>query len=93
MARYEPLKTITLSSGNIYLRSHQLPELVHLNDPAFVVMADFSQTPPHVVHPNKPIDDPLNEMKIHGVHLLVQDDNKHIIDVLGSEEIFRRATH
>ncbi|ATN85299.1 CBS domain-containing protein [Coxiella burnetii] len=88
MARYEPLKTITLASGNVYLRSRQLPELVHLNDPAFMVMTDFSQTPPHVVHPDKPIDDALNEMKIHGVHLLlVQDDNKHIIGVVGSEEI------
>ena len=89
MAKYEPLlRTIKLSPENTYLRSRQLPELVHLDDPAFVVMTDFSQIPPRTVEPNESIDNALNEMKLHGVHLLlVQNGDDNIIGVVGSEDL------
>ncbi|WP_235379121.1 hypothetical protein [Candidatus Coxiella mudrowiae] len=45
MARYESLKTIKLSPETTFFRSHKLPELAHLDDPALAVMTDFSQTP------------------------------------------------
>ncbi|WP_244897094.1 hypothetical protein [Candidatus Coxiella mudrowiae] len=48
MARYESLKTIKLSPETTFFRSHKLPELVHLDDPALAVMTDFSQMPPRV---------------------------------------------
>lgn len=88
MARYEPLKTIRLSPENTYLRSRKMPELVHLGDPAFAVMTDFSQVPPRTIGPDEPIDNALNEMKLHGVHLLlIQNENGNIIGVVGSEDL------
>lgn len=46
MARYESLKTIKLSPETTFFRSHKLPELAHLDDPALVaIMTNFSQMP------------------------------------------------
>lgn len=88
MARYESLKTIKLSPEKTFLRSHKLPELVHLDDPALAVMTDFSQMPPRTVGPNEAIDDALNTMKVYGVHLLlVSNENNNIIGVVGSEDL------
>ena len=88
MAKYEPLKTIKLSADNTYLHLHKVLELVHLDDPAFAVMTDFTQTSPRTIGPDEPMDNALNEMKIHGVHLLlVQDDHDKVIGIIASEDI------
>lgn len=88
MAKYEALKTITLSPENAFLRPKKLPELVHLDDSAFAVMCDFTQTRPRMIGLNESIDHALNEMKVHGVHqLLVRGENGNIKGVIGSEDI------
>ena len=88
MAKYEVLKTVVLSPGNTFLRSEALPELVYLDDPAFAVMCDFTNTKPRTIVADEPIDNALDEMKIHGVHqLLVQGEENNIIGVIGSEDI------
>ena len=88
MARYEPLRTIQLSPRNLFLRSQQLPEIVHLDDPAFAVMTDFAQAPPRMISPHESMDGALNEMKVYGVHLLlVQETAGNIVGVIGSEDI------
>ncbi|OGO97408.1 MAG: hypothetical protein A3F41_05140 [Coxiella sp. RIFCSPHIGHO2_12_FULL_44_14] len=88
MARYETLKTITLSAQNTVLRSEPLPELVYLEDPAFAVMCDFSRTRQRPIPADETMDNALNEMKIQGVHLLlVQGENDHVQGVISSEDI------
>ncbi len=88
MAKYETLSTFPLSDNNTILRSTQLPEIVHLDDPAFAVMKDFRQQKPHTVTPDTSMDDALNEMKINGVHLLlVEGKNQHILGVIATEDV------
>ncbi len=86
MIKYEQIPTIPLEDAA--LRSHHLPELVHLNDPAFTVMNDFSTMPPLTIDPNDTMDSALNEMKLKGVHLLlVVDKNKKIHGIISSEDL------
>lgn len=87
MAKYEILKTVTLSSNHAYLRSEREPQLVRLDDPAYAVMTDFTQQHPHIISPEEPMDNALNEMKIHGVHLLLVVKNDCVIGVISSEDI------
>lgn len=87
MAKYEILKTVTLSPSHAYLRSEREPQVVHLDDPALAVMTDFTQQHPHTISPDEPMDNALNEMKLHGVHLLLVEKNESIIGVISSEDI------
>ena len=88
MAKYEALKTITLSPQHSFLPSaHSHNQLVHMDDPALSVMCDFSITKPQTIQSDEPIDNALNEMKIHGVHLLLVKGNNGIAGVIGSEDI------
>lgn len=88
MAKYESLPTITISPEQTILPSHDLPELVRLDDPATSVMTDFTHTPPHVISPDKSMDEALNEMKITGVHLLlVTDAAGHLQGIISSEDV------
>ena len=89
MAKYEALKTITLPSQRSFLPSvHSHNQLVHMDDPALSVLCDFSFTSPKTIRGGESIDNALNEMKIHGVHLLlVKGSNNSIAGVIGSEDI------
>ncbi len=87
MAKYEVLKTVTLSPSHAYLRSEREPQLLHLDDPAFAVMSDFTVQHPHTIGPDELMDNALNEMKAHGVHLLLVEKNDSIIGVIASEDI------
>ncbi len=88
MARYESLRTVQLSPENAFLRSRKLLEIVHLDDPAFAVMSDFAHVRPRTIGPNEPMDNALDEMKVHGVHLLlVQEKAGNVVGVIGSEDI------
>ena len=88
MIKYETLPTMIILPNAASLRPKAtLPELVHLDDPALTVMHDFSVTLPRTISPHEPIDDALNEMKIHGVHLLLVMENNHIIGVISTEDI------
>jgi len=88
MAKYETLPTTTLNPNQTVLHTTKLPELVHLDDPCYLVMTDFNQMKPHTVLHSESMDDALNEMKVQGVHLLlVKDEEGLIIGVIASEDI------
>lgn len=94
MAKYEILPTTTLSQEHTVLHMTKMPELVHLSDPAFLVMTDFSQHKPHIIAPTEPMDDALNDMKVHGAHLLLVKSEEGLIegavtseDILGEKPI------
>ncbi len=88
MAKYEKLSTTQLSETETVLRSTKIPELVHLDDAAFLVMTDFNQTKPRTTAPKESMDDALNDMKVQGVHLLLVKDEDGLIEgVIASEDI------
>ena len=88
MAKYEDLPTLSLLSEQAVLCTDVLPEIVHLDDPALAVMLDLTQASPHTIGSEEPIDNALNEMKVHGVHLLfVLDEQNQIKGLIASEDI------
>jgi CBS domain containing-hemolysin-like protein len=88
MIKYELLSTIPLLEEHVTLPTQQLAELVHLDDPAWTVMVDFNQEPPHTISPDVSIDHALMEMKLKDVHLLlVTDKNHQILGLIASEDI------
>lgn len=94
MPKFELIETVTLDKQNSYIRSSKLPEMVHLDDSAYAVMEDFSTMHPHAISPTLSMDQALDEMKIHGVHLLLIKNSDHAViglisteDVLGSKPI------
>lgn len=88
MIKYELLPTLPLTQDTATLQSQSLPELVHMDDPALAVMTDFTQSKPHTISPDETMDNALNEMKVHGVHLLLVVDNQHhIIGFIASEDL------
>lgn len=88
MAKYETLPTTPISPDRTMLRAQQLPELVHVEDPAICVMTDFTQTPPLTIHPEDTMDDAINEMKAAGTHLLlVINEQEHFQGIVSSEDV------
>ena len=88
MAQYAILPTTPLSPGNIELPTTILPNITHLDDPALAVMLDFQQTPPQTVMLGTAIDDALNQMKVHGTHLLfVVDQAEQPLGIIATEDI------
>lgn len=89
MAKYEALPTIAILPNGTMLRAQQLPELVHLDDPALFVMTDFTVTPPHTILPTDNMDHAINEMEVSGVHLLlVINENGHFQGIISSEDVW-----
>lgn len=88
MVNYEDLPLIPLSPEQAVLCTDVLPKITHLDDPATTVMINFAHTPAHTISMEASIDDALNEMKIHGVHLLfVVDEKEQAKGLIASEDI------
>jgi len=88
MAKYEVLHTVSLKNNTV-LQTQELPELVHLDDPARFVMTDFWQTPPHTISPSATMDKAISDMEIIGTHLLmVIDEARHFQGVICSEDVW-----
>ncbi|MCB1827813.1 MAG: CBS domain-containing protein [Coxiellaceae bacterium] len=88
MVQYEALPIITLDPKKTNLCTDALPEVMHMDDPALAVMMDFTQAPPKTILEDAPIDDALNLMKKHGVHLLfAMNNNDQPVGVIASENI------
>lgn len=88
MIKYETIKPLQLDSSNTILKSHNMPELVHMDDPAFTVMIDFCQTPALTINENSILRDAQNEMEFHGTHLMtVVDNNHHVKGLLTAEDL------
>jgi hypothetical protein len=86
--RYEALPTIELTNKRTILKTHTRPELAHLDDPAFTVMTDFCQTPPHKISVNSNMDEALAEMKVTGVHLLLATNGDgNVAGIISSEDL------
>ncbi len=88
MIQYEALNTLSLMDKQTKVRSRQVPNIVHLNDPASSVLFDFRLTPPRLIDQNESMDHALTEMKNRGIHiLLVTDDNDHVVGVITTEDL------
>ena len=88
MAKYESLPTTLVTPSETVLPSHDLPELVRLDDAANTVMTDFRHAPAHIIAQDRSMDDALNEMKFTGEHLLlVTDKNGHLIGIISSQDL------
>ena len=89
MAKYESLPTTPVLSNGVMLRTQQLPELVHLEDPAISVMTDFTQIPPHTISLDETMDHAIHEMETTGVHLLlVMNGSNQFQGILSSEDVW-----
>lgn len=88
MIKFERLKTLALHANNTLLRKQSLPELVHLDDPAYSVMIDFTQTAAQSIKATEDMEEAMHEMKYHGTHLLiVTDAEERIIGIITSEDL------
>jgi CBS domain-containing protein len=87
MPKYEILTTMAFTAST-YAHPTELPEVVHWNDPALSVMIDFTQNKPPLISPETPIVEVLEEMKVHGVHvMLVVDQEEEVIGLISAEDI------
>lgn len=88
MSKFDVLDTIKLNKKSTFLHPTDLPEVVHMDDPALDVMIDFKQSRPATIGANEPIDDALNEMKLKGVHLLLVIDRlENVLGLISTEDI------
>lgn len=88
MIQYEIIPTTELKEEGTTLRPKQMPELIHMDDPATNVMSDFSQFAPFTINKDETMDDALNEMKATGIHVLMVIDNSgHIVGLISSEDL------
>ncbi|MCX7120945.1 MAG: hypothetical protein NTZ67_04120 [Gammaproteobacteria bacterium] len=87
MAKYEALPTTTILPNGTMLHANELPELVHMDDPALSIMTDYTLIPPHTISPN---DTKIGRaMETSGVHLLLVINNEgHFQGVLGSQDVW-----
>lgn len=85
---FAPLSNVRLQPGTTYRHPPELPEIVHLDDPATDVMTDFEFVKPVTVRPDMPIDDALELMKRAGVRLLlVTSEAEAIIGLITARDI------
>jgi CBS-domain-containing membrane protein len=88
MTQYNELDTLNIDQEKLFTRSQSLPELVHLDDPAQLVMHDFNIQGPDLILAKESIDDALKEMQIHNTHiLLVTNSDNSLIGIISSTDI------
>jgi CBS domain containing-hemolysin-like protein len=91
MAKYEPLAPTSLPSENAYLCSLDLPEIIHIDDPALDTMLDFKQSRALTISPEVPIDLALKEMELAKVHMLfVAEADCQVLGLISSMKILGR---
>lgn len=85
---YAPRVCVPLQAGTTLETPSEMPELVHMNEPAVLVFTDFSRIKPVVTAADVPIDIALKMMKAAGVRLLlVVDDTDAVIGQVTADEI------
>ena len=88
MIKFETIPNIEIGSKDIIIKSHNLPELVHLDDPALSVMIDFCQTPAFTLDEDTSMFEAHHEMEFHGTHLMfVTDEHNHVKGLLTAEDL------
>ena len=87
---YAPRICVSLAEGTLVGHPPDMPELVHMHDPATYVFTDFTHNRPVVIAPDVSIDVAMNKMKSSGVGLLLVIDQAGavigeitIADILG----------
>ncbi len=85
---YAPRITITLPLNTTVTHPDELPELVHIDDPATTVFIDFTKEHPATIKPDASIDQALEQMKHSGICvLLVIDEDKRLLGEIIAEDI------
>ena len=85
---YAPRETVTLSANLPLEHPDELPELVHLNDPAMLVLTDFNRVQPATIRGDKSIEHALCKMQSLNVRLLiVVDQNKNMVGLISAYQI------
>lgn len=85
---YTKLDSVNLEQNNAFIKPPELPELVHMHDPAVDVMEDFQYQRAATINAEASLDDALMEMKASNVHLLlVTNDNNNVVGIISSQVI------
>lgn len=85
---FAPRNTVSLPAHTAVTHPEELPELVHLNDPATAVFTDFTREHPMTIGPDASVRQALKKMKNSGICvLLVVDENKNLLGEITSDEI------
>lgn len=85
---FAPRNTVSLVSSTFVTHPEDLPELVHLNDPATSVFTDFTKEHPVTTRPDTSIGKAMEQMRNSGICvLLVTDDDQHLLGEITSDEI------
>jgi len=85
---FAPRDTVSLPPGAVVTHPDELPELVHMNDPATTVFTDFRREQPATVAPDVDIDRALTQMKHSGnCVLLVIDEDQHLLGEITADDI------
>jgi CBS-domain-containing membrane protein len=85
---YAARDTVPLSPGTLVTHPDELPELVHVDDPAVAVFTDFRHEHPATIGPDVSIDIALKQMKHSGnCVLLVIDDDQCMLGEITADNI------
>ncbi len=85
---YAPRITVPLPPNTTVTHPDELPELVHIDEPATTVFIDFTKEHPATIKPDASIDQALEQMKHSGICvLLVIDEDKRLLGEIIAEDI------
>lgn len=90
--KYNPLETTSLTKSPI--TSSNIPPVIHLEDPAELVLNNFKTTDPKTISSDEVIGNAEELLKASASHLLlVVDESLEVIGVLRSKDIFGGKTY
>jgi CBS domain-containing protein len=85
---YAPRCTIPLTPDTKVTHPEELPELVHLHDPAISVFTDFTREHPVTISPDSSIDRALEKMQHSGICvLMVIDEEKRLLGEIIADDL------
>ena len=88
MINYEPIPVFELNKENTLLKTHELPELVHFEDPALTVLIDFYQASSSTIKETATMNEAIHDMELHDVQLLLVINTEHqLIGLLTAEDV------
>ena len=86
--KYDAIEIQGLSKISEHAQPPELPEVVHMDDPALCVYQSFNHAAPATITDNAMLSDAVLEMKAYNEHLLlVLDEDKHMIGIITSHLI------
>jgi len=87
-AEFAPRVTVPLPPDTMVTHPDELPELVHLEDPAMSVFTDFTREHPVTIEPDSSIDRAMEQMKHAGICvLLVIDKDQRLLGEITADDI------